>query len=54
VVVVNTNTPLPTATGSGSVGCTAAGPAQALEIKITNIKTNSNFFIREPFFSITG
>jgi hypothetical protein len=43
-----------TTTGSGSVGCTAAGPAQALEIKITNIKTNSNFFIREPFFSITG
>jgi len=36
-------------TGSGSVGCTAAGAEQALEIVIIKSNTNINFFIGAPF-----
>ena len=42
-----------TTAGSGSVGCTAAGAEQALEITMIKIKTRNNFFISKPFFTLT-
>jgi len=41
-------------TGFGSVGCTAAGPEQALEITKIIIRTKTNFFIRVSFFTLNA